>query len=718
LELTSFPTAALAHVTASLEVFDTEEARRLAVEALWKGPTAFVLPVGPRDSDVWNLAFSPDGRILAAAASVTDEVFVWSDTGDLLRVLGERGRISAANTTGFSESGDILFLEGSCVFRLWAVPGFELIREFAVTEGSDYDDSELVGCWVMGDRILRIDSIDGQFPLRLSPLLGGPATDLGAWQKGEAADWAIDPTNSYLLFARGHDIYQRPLDALESAEPDRLVGRHSGDVSWISSPKPLGVLAAADVTGKTHLWSMDPNPANPLRTLRGTAQKPLYLSPDATHLVDFGAETGSARPGYRLWDLTGPPDARPVLLWEPPGSSIDWTALDPRRRWLAGTAGDKILLWPLARHSPYVFEGHTGTVNALAFTSHGEELVTASLGDQTVRVWPLSPANGEESRVIWEHRGISSLAPDPSGRYLLVSLLTSIGGPFLVSVSGIESAATNLWPDESSGVHAVTFSDDGRSAAAAVLAGYRWEEMQIRVWDLESGDVQVLALCDQCAGEKPGLWQGGVWRLRFTPEGDLLSAGAGGVRRWDLETGRAEWLIRVDDAKYLRGDFSQDARFVLAAEATNVRASEALNLTLHDLKSGASHRIVSHGDVVNKLAIDATGTIIATSTKNVIRVGSADGSAPYLLFGHEGDVVSLAVSPDGRWIASGAEDFKIRLWPMPDLSKPPLHTLPREELIAKLKTLTNLRVVRDPDSPTGWKLTHDPFPGWETVPTW
>jgi hypothetical protein len=39
-------------------------------------------------------------------------------------------------------------------------------------------------------------------------------------------------------------------------------------------------------------------------------------------------------------------------------------------------------------------------------------------------------------------------------------------------------------------------------------------------------------------------------------------------------------------------------------------------------------------------------------------------------------------------------------------------------LIAKLKTLTNLRVVRDPESSTGWKLTHDPFPGWETVPTW
>ena len=51
-------------------------------------------------------------------------------------------------------------------------------------------------------------------------------------------------------------------------------------------------------------------------------------------------------------------------------------------------------------------------------------------------------------------------------------------------------------------------------------------------------------------------------------------------------------------------------------------------------------------------------------------------------------------------------------------SNPPLHTLPHDELLAKLKTLTNLRVVRDEESPTGWTLTHDPFPGWATVPTW
>jgi hypothetical protein len=80
--------------------------------------------------------------------------------------------------------------------------------------------------------------------------------------------------------------------------------------------------------------------------------------------------------------------------------------------------------------------------------------------------------------------------------------------------------------------------------------------------------------------------------------------------------------------------------------------------------------------------------------------------------------VAVDLDPLDRWIASGANDSTARLQPMRDLSKPPLHTLPREELIAKLKILTNLRVVRDEESPTGWKLTVGPFPGWETVPTW
>ena len=38
--------------------------------------------------------------------------------------------------------------------------------------------------------------------------------------------------------------------------------------------------------------------------------------------------------------------------------------------------------------------------------------------------------------------------------------------------------------------------------------------------------------------------------------------------------------------------------------------------------------------------------------------------------------------------------------------------------LAKLKSLTNLRAVRDEESSTGWTIEIGPFPGWETVPSW
>ena len=69
-----------------------------------------------------------------------------------------------------------------------------------------------------------------------------------------------------------------------------------------------------------------------------------------------------------------------------------------------------------------------------------------------------------------------------------------------------------------------------------------------------------------------------------------------------------------------------------------------------------------------------------------------------------------------RWLASAGWDKTIRLWPVPDCSKPPFHKLLYPEVLADLRSRTNLRAVSDPASATGWKLDRGPFPGWAKRP--
>jgi hypothetical protein len=48
----------------------------------------------------------------------------------------------------------------------------------------------------------------------------------------------------------------------------------------------------------------------------------------------------------------------------------------------------------------------------------------------------------------------------------------------------------------------------------------------------------------------------------------------------------------------------------------------------------------------------------------------------------------------------------------------PLHTLPYDDLLTRLRSFTNLRVVRDEAAETGYRVEAGPFPGWAVLPEW
>jgi WD40 repeat protein len=262
-------------------------------------------------------------------------------------------------------------------------------------------------------------------------------------------------------------------------------------------------------------------------------------------------------------------------------------------------------------------------------------------------------------------------------------------------------------------VNAVGFSPSGRLVAAA--STYSQDQAMLRVWDLVTDEVRTFELPrDTDAAESVSYADD----LVFVGEDTLYTAGGVGLLRWKLESGTPEMIRRAPGGAFLGMSAARDRRTALVAEyagLTNIDRSAAYRV---DLGTGGSESLRIPGRGFLQLSPDGS---VWTSAEpdGSIWVGRFDADGPHLLLGHEGEVYAAVVSPDGRWIASsGGEDRTLRLWPMPDLSKPPLHTLPHEELIAKLKSLTNLRAVRDPESSTGWKIEVGPFPGWATVPEW
>ena len=213
-------------------------------------------------------------------------------------------------------------------------------------------------------------------------------------------------------------------------------------------------------------------------------------------------------------------------------------------------------------------------------------------------------------------------------------------------------------------------------------------------------------------------YAGAVTDVEFTHDGRLISSGTTGLRLWDLEEGTSELLLPCREKHYRMFSVSADRRRVLAWDLDLTQELPSA-LTFLDLEAGISREITSHGNRMFAAALDPSGELVATGDfDGIVRVGPVTGEEPHLLFGHRPglQVSSVAISPDGRHVASASQDGTIRIWPMPEGQ--PFHTLPHEELLERLRALTNLRVVADADAETGYELSVGPFPGWRTAPTW
>ncbi len=713
------PTEALALTTASLELADTADARAFAVQALWEGPP--IMEVASREADMYTPNFSPDGRWLAVAGH-GDDVHLWAQSGNRPTVLsGHTTTSRGSNVTRWTTDGLLITGHpalGNAV-HVWSTQGKRLRTvEFGAPSG-----------WQVGLDRLLVETEEGKgtssssVRLRSWRLPDGEAEELGRVDPGAVGGLGslFDPTGDGWLYVTNHGVYRRPLP-VGVGRRDRVFSPQDGAVSLGMWPNRPGLFFLVDQARAIQLWSFPrgaPASVEAIAPPKGAAGR-VYPEPSGRW---FANRPGRDQEG-RLWDGSKLPGARPLRLRRARSWYAAKGVLHPRGDWYLATtgAGEHLTFWPLRKSYPSVVDGYAGVRRPLAFSPDGRWLAS-SWSSSEVRLWPVPPEQHDRGHAV-ELPGAGILCDigfSPDSDFVLVT--GSSGEIHVVGTDRSPARSISGFP-EGTLPDGVAVSPSGLRAASGPRFGEQGPDKSLRVWDLESGRMSPIKLPegrhDLEGGPvaKPG-YRGGIHDLHFADEQTLYTAGDGGLRRWDLESGQHELVAEAELGGTMEMAMSLDAR--LAFTVTRFEYgwdSICRSPVLIDTSTSESRPLDRFGECVRSLDLDPTGTIAATGDANgIVRVGKLDGE-PQLLFGHKGLVDRVEISPDLKWVASAGEDNTLRLWPMPDLDERPLHALSHEDLLAKLKSLTNLRAVRDAESSTGWTIEVGPFPGWKEVPEW
>jgi WD40 repeat protein len=686
LELEQNPTAALAYAMASLERADSPHARRFALQALSRGPTAFELSATDEVGGGPDLAFSPDGRWLAAAEAASGTIRLWASDGSGPRTFPSSG---GWLWMGFSADSRFLVATQSEAVRIYSLPeaketrridgtfrwgfvrGTSLITGHVLEPTPDGRNRRLVKTWRLPD--------------------GGPET-LGIWSVTPGGGFDIDPTGQWVLWNQGGDLYELPLREIATAPPRRVLHIDEPEVAWMVAPDGERIYAWGE-SGAGGIWSRTTGALlHGPRIVLLPSLSAATVSPDERW---FATANGTDETVHLL-DLEGPVELEPLVLGR--GNRMFAVAVDPTGSWLAAQDQRAVTLWPLARRYPHVLRGPGGGLRALALDPGGAWVAAGGPTQAQVAVWPLRADAGTQRRTLDSGAPPLTLEVSPRGDLLAAGTLE---GVWLIHLDGRPPEPLHGFEGL---VPGVAFDREGRRLAAGGGVATQGQRV-VRIWDLETREVQVLDAGDG----------GPIIEVEFLSDGRLLAAGpGGGLRLWNPATGDSTLLLKGA----VGARQSPDGRHLLGLRGAPGPGGPVGTGFVYDLEKKELRDLETHGGEVMVRAWDPSGGRVITGSRDgIVRVGAVTGEEPHLLIGHEGEIAGLEVDPSGQWIASVGEDGTVRLWPMPEGR--PIHTLPRDELLARLRSLTNYRVAADPASPSGYRLDSEHFQGWNReAPSW
>jgi RNA polymerase sigma factor (sigma-70 family) len=493
-----------------------------------------------------RLAFSPDGKLVAAGEWDGGNVHVW-DAATGKEVKGWKAHAGTVTAITFVD-GKRLLTGGDNddkAVRLWdAATGAE-VRSFA-----GHTDRVLCGAASPDGKLLATGAADAT--ARLWDAATGKELHVLKGHEYGVGALAFSPDGKALLTG-GHDGRARLWDVATGKELRAVPGRQGGITGAFFTPDGKRLVCGGydctvrvrDVeTGKdVHAFAGHEGPV-----------AGLACSPDGKLLASAGADRT-----VRLW--SGGKEVRRLTAG---GSGpVSAVVFSPDGKTLAAATYKGVTLWDAATGKELrQLEGPKGWVLSLAFSPDGRTLAAGG-DDKAVRLW--DPATGEEVRRI-DGRGdrVGSLAFSPDGKTL------AAGGAYL------SPAAAQVWdpaagkelamlPKDAGAVTGLAFSPDGTMLATSS------EDYMVRLWNISKGAlVRSWKADDGFSGPTP---------LSFSRDGRLLVTGSQSrvpgkpwgvvrmVRVWDVATGKEARSFRGHDGPINAVAVSPDGAVIASGSA-------------------------------------------------------------------------------------------------------------------------------------------------------
>ncbi|MER6251813.1 hypothetical protein ABT224_10620 [Streptomyces sp. NPDC001584] len=587
-------------------------------------------------SDVVSISFAPKSRILATA-SWDRTVRLW-DTQDAhhpvqLAVVTQPERLTAV---AFDPGGRILATASERSVRLW-----DVTDRRAPAELSTLPDQRSAPTWVASgpggliatghtDGTARLWNVhDPRHPRQLATLPG---------HSGTVTSVTFAPDNRTV--ATTGDTTTRLWDVADPAHPLLLdVLRGHTDTVTAAAFSPDGKTLATGSWDRTaRVWDITGGrSARPPAVLPGhpAIVWSLAFSPDGTTLVSVGGTT-------QFWDIAAPADPKRTSTIQ---GGFYQAAFSPDGRLLANAD----LLLDLRDLS---LATHDDVVTSLAFAPGGHLLASASW-DGTARLWQVTAGHALRplSALHGHTRFVRCVTFSPDGRTLVTASEDGTARVWNVT-DPRKPRLTSVIAPEGGEVAGTAFAPDGHLLAL-------WAQATAGLWDLT--DPAAPRPLSRIAEDGPN-----VTTASFRPDGHTLvtSTGeSGSLRLWDITRPRTprELPSPFRSDPLTGGVFSPDNRRLAAFHRTD---RTIWLIDVDDIHHPAkTAQLPASGSWLYTLAFDAQGRRLAA--------GAADSKAllwdlggpatPTALTGHTNPVPAVAFSPDGTTLATGGNDFTIRL---------------------------------------------------------